>query len=74
MMNSQSGEFVANVAAAFARISTHPRVGHEIHPSVRRVLVKKFPYAVIYREVAGGLQVISVFHTSRDPADWQSRV
>jgi hypothetical protein len=33
-----------------------------------------FPYIVLYREDQGELVVVSVFHTSRDPADWQSRV
>jgi plasmid stabilization system protein ParE len=42
-------------------------------PDVRRALVTGFPYAVIYRVAPAAIRVISVFHTSRDPAVWQRR-
>jgi plasmid stabilization system protein ParE len=41
---------------------------------VRRALVTKFPYVVLYREDQGEIIVIAVFHTSRNPSVWQSRV
>lgn len=68
-----SAEFDTRTADAYALISAHPKIGRELQPGVRRVLVRKFPYAVIYREINGKIEVISVLHTSRDPAEWQGR-
>ena len=38
-----SGDFAARAAEAFARVVAHPRIGREVHPGVRRVLVRNFP-------------------------------
>lgn len=35
--------------------------------------VKKFPYMVFYRVDDDQITVLAVYHTSRDPAGWQSR-
>ena len=43
-------------------------------PDIRRMLVRKFPYAVFYRVTATEIRVISIFDTRRDPAGWQQRV
>jgi len=45
-----------------------------VHYDVRKAVVTRFPYIVLYREEAGEVLVISVFHTSRDPAVWQARL
>jgi toxin ParE1/3/4 len=41
---------------------------------VRKAVVSGFPYCVYYREVEGSVVILSVFHTSRDPKEWQERV
>ena len=66
--------FEAEAAAAFASLSANPRIGYEVAPGVRRVKFRKLSYVVFYREDAALIEIISVFHTSRDPADWQGRV
>ncbi len=58
----------------FDRITAHPRYGRLVLRDVRKAVVVDYPYCVYYREVAGTIVVLSVFHTSRDPAIWQSRV
>jgi len=43
-------------------------------PDVRRVLVGKYPYSVMYRVVSENqIRVVSVFHSSRNPLIWQKR-
>ena len=44
-----------------------------MHDLARKAVVSRFPYVVLYREEAGEVVVISVFHTARDPSIWQSR-
>ncbi len=59
---------------SFFRISEHPDWHPAVYGEVRKAAVKRFPYVVLYREDAGEIVVIAVFHTARDPAIWQARV
>jgi len=40
---------------------------------IREAPVARFPYCIYYRVRPGCIVVIAVFHTSRDPAEWQRR-
>lgn len=42
-------------------------------PHVRRVLLKRFPYAVIYELFKDRVHVLAVAHTSRRPNCWLNR-
>jgi hypothetical protein len=45
-----------------------------IHKNVRRALLRRFPYALMFVIVGDDtLTVIACFHGSRDPARWQKR-
>jgi plasmid stabilization system protein ParE len=60
------------VRETFQAIRASPEARAVVRPpDVRRALVTRFPYAVFFRVVEGNVRVISVFHTSRDPANWQ---
>jgi plasmid stabilization system protein ParE len=67
-------DFIARVREAIARVASNPRAHAMIYDDARKAAVAKFPYVLIYREEPGEVIVISVFHTSRDPGIWQSRV
>ena len=66
-------EFAEKVRAVFTRIATTPKLHQVVLKGVRRAVVSKFSYCVYYREEADCIRVLSVFHTSRDPAIWQGR-
>lgn len=59
---------LAATAAAEAP-AQYPRV----HGALRRVLVHRFPYALVFRESPEELVVASCYHLHRDPTVWQSR-
>ncbi len=40
---------------------------------IREAIVSRFPYCVYYRVKRKRILITAVFHTSRDPAVWQSR-
>jgi plasmid stabilization system protein ParE len=65
--------FIAAVRQVFRRISVNPQFYRVVVLDIRRALVQGFPYCVYYFEEAHRVVVISVFHTSRDPANWQGR-
>jgi plasmid stabilization system protein ParE len=67
-------DFVARVREVLQRISNNPQLHAAVYQDVRKAVVRKFPYVVLYREEPGEVVVISVFHTARDPSVWQSRV
>lgn len=67
-------DFVAKVREVFTRIAANPKMHAKVYGEVRKAVVKRFPYIVLHQEDPGEVVVISVFHTSRDPAEWQSRV
>ncbi len=60
-------QHVLNEAAAY------PQRYPEVFGDVREGVVQGFPYCVYYREEAGQIVVLAVFHAARDPAIWQAR-
>lgn len=66
--------YLNRVREVFARIAANPQLHATVYQDVRKAMVQKFPYAVLYKEETGGVVVIAVFHTARDPAIWQGRV
>ncbi|MCC6536841.1 MAG: type II toxin-antitoxin system RelE/ParE family toxin [Bryobacterales bacterium] len=63
------------VDALVDRISHSPRQFPVVYKSVRRALVRRFPYALFFLvEENGAILVIACFHCSRDPLRWQQRV
>jgi plasmid stabilization system protein ParE len=66
--------FIARVGEVLNRIGINPKLHQVVYKDVRKAVVKQFPYVVLYREDAGEVVVISVFHGARDPSVWQSRV
>jgi plasmid stabilization system protein ParE len=66
--------FRAAVDAVVQRMSATPRQFPVIHKNVRRALLRRFPYSLMFViEADEKLTVIACFHGSRDPAHWQKR-
>ncbi len=40
---------------------------------VRRALVRRFPYAVVFLELADEIRVLAIAHSSRKPGYWRER-
>ena len=57
----------------FGRIAITPSAHRTVYRDVRRALTRRFPYGVYYRVHADRIEVIAVYHSSRDPSGWQSR-
>lgn len=56
------------------RMSENPKQFPVVFRNVRRALVRRFPYSLLFAIDGEELIVIACFHASRDPARWQSRV
>ena len=67
--------FRAAVLAVVEQISADPGHFPVIHKNIRRALLRKFPYALMFViQPDGGLTILACFHGSRDPASWQQRM
>jgi plasmid stabilization system protein ParE len=66
--------FRTAVEAVIQRMSATPCQFPVIYKNVRRALLRRFPYALMFViEADETLTVIACFHGSRDPAHWQKR-
>ena len=67
-------EFLRNVDATLAKIARNPFQYQQLHHSIRRGLVPRFPYGVFFLVEKKRIVVLAVFHVRRDPTVWQSRI
>jgi hypothetical protein len=66
-------DFAAEVFAAIARAIEYPRAWTALDGTIRRSLVRRFPYGVLYSEEPDGLYVFAVMHLHREPGYWSTR-
>ncbi len=67
--------FRAAVEAVVERIAANPDQFPIIYKNIRRALLRRFPYALMFiTETDNSLTVIACFHGSRDPMRWQQRM
>lgn len=55
-------------------VSENPGVGAPHRHDTRRVLLNRFPYAVVYRLMTDRVVVIAVAHFRRRPVYWAERL
>ena len=67
-------EFVVEVQRAVECIAAFPEHGSPSIAGTRRVILRRFPFSIIYQAEAGELLVIAVAHHSRLPGYWRDRV
>lgn len=67
--------FIEAVNSTLLTIQREPR-GFQVvfGSSIRRAIVTKFPFAIIYIPEETRIYVYSVFHTSQNPLTWQIRI
>jgi toxin ParE1/3/4 len=74
--NVRSGmgdRFAAAIQQAITALERQPASRQIVYGKVRRAVVVGFPFCLYYRIEADIVRILSVFHGSRDPKDWQRR-
>ena len=66
-------DFMLCVEAALEVVGERPRSFPIIRSHTRRILVRRFPYLILFVELPDLISVVGVFHTSRDPRQPTSR-
>ena len=68
-----AGAFALEIEAALERIAVAPGRWPAHHHGTRRVLLKRFPFQVVYREEVERVLVVAVAHTKQRPGYWRKR-
>ena len=66
-------DFLVAADAVFRNIQRNPLQYPEIHRGVRRALLRRFPYQVLFIVGDRCVAVLAVFHAKRNPRRWQER-
>lgn len=66
--------FFKQINLGFENIKQTPKSFPFTHKDVRKYVVKKFPFVIYYRIVDKTIQIIAIFHTSRNPEIWNERI
>ncbi len=51
----------------------NPKAHRRVEGRIRQAIVRRFPYVVLFGEYPDYVEILAVFHTSRDPKQWQGR-
>ena len=67
------GEFADAVDAAVAVMAERPGRFRLLEDGVRRCLLKRFPYSILFREKGDAIQILAFKHHARHPEYWKHR-
>lgn len=65
--------FFADFERSMALLLEHPLLGAQWLFGKRRLVMRHFPYSIIYTVAAQEIQVLAVAHQSRRPGYWRKR-
>jgi plasmid stabilization system protein ParE len=66
-------DFATQAHAAIQRALAFPLAWQEMGGDIRRALVHRFPYGVLYVPGQDQMFIIAVMHLHRQPGYWQNR-
>lgn len=67
-------EFRESVKNKINSIQRNPKSASFIYKDLRNGRLKRFPFNIIYRISNLNIQVLAVFHHSRNPYEWKARI
>jgi plasmid stabilization system protein ParE len=66
--------FLNELHRAIEQIAEHPERFPAFEFGTRRIVLRKYPYLLIYRESATSVEIVAVAHGRRRPGYWRNRV
>ncbi len=65
--NGLGNKFVDSFLDVLDYLETHPLIYATFEGEYRQVLMKIFPFVIVYKVEGNDVRIIAVFHTSRNP-------
>ena len=65
--------FLASVKESLDLLAKNPEAFQVIHRSIRRILIRRFPYGIFYIPQNDGISILAVLHVRRDPKILKAR-
>jgi toxin ParE1/3/4 len=66
-------DFILCVEDGLEKIRSNPEMYPVVYKNIRRLLIRRFPYGIFYLTQLNIIMVLAVFHSQRNPKQWQSR-
>jgi len=66
-------DFLRQVNECIASVVKTPEKYPEIHREIRRALVARFPFAILYEIENNEIIIYAIYHCARDPEIWKRR-
>ena len=66
-------EFTRALGAALAAVQRTPEAFPRVSGDVRRAVLRRFPYGIVFARESDDLVVLAVHHHRRDPRRWLRR-
>ena len=67
-------DFLDKIAAAVEDIRAHPKRWLVIQFNIRRRLIQRFPYCILYRIDSDEIVILAIMHLHRHPSYWIDRL
>ena len=67
-------DFIHTVRRTYEQLPEAPASGPPFGRHLRRLLIPKFPYGLLYRVEAERIYIVAVMHLHRRPGYWRSRL
>jgi len=67
-------DFLADVQFRIDSLRHHPHLGRTVGGALRRILLHRFPFSLIYSVEADAILIVAVAHYLRRPGYWKNRV
>ena len=67
-------DFLDDVQRSIDRVRDFPQLGELIDSDLRRTLLNRFPFSLIYTIEENEIVVVAIAHHGRRPGYWQVRV
>lgn len=66
-------DFSVEVFAAIQNITAYPTACPSVEDDIRRCLIKRFPFGIIYSVEKSGIFILAIMHLRRHPDYWKTR-
>lgn len=67
-------DFAMEIYSAIERIASFPMAWPKIEPEIRRCLVRRFPYGILYSDNRDTILIVAIMHLHRKPDYWKYRI